>query len=567
MSQSPTTTTASSTTHNVACRLDVAASQNPAAAAIIVARAGRKAGQVDYKTYTFSQLQTDTDRIAAGLRETGVTRGTKLALFVRFGYDFVALVFALFKIGAVQILIDPGMGLRQLLACLDDVQADGFVAIPPVHAVRALLSRRFAAAQHNVTVGRRWFWGGTTLDALRRTPIESFAPIDVEEDELAAIIFTSGSTGPAKGVAYRHGIFSAQVDQIRDRFAIQPGEIDMSCFPLFALFNCAMGVTTVIPTINPSRPAAVDPQHLVDVANDCRITQAFASPAVWNRVARHCEATGERMTTLRRVLSAGAPVPGETLARLRKAIAPDGEIHTPYGATEALPVASISASEVLDETQTVTDSGGGVCVGQRFDEIQWKVIRITDEPLATLADADELPAGEIGELIVSGPVVTWAYATRTEANDFAKISDGGTVWHRMGDVGYLDDDDRFWFCGRKSHRVETVDATMFTIPCEAIINQRPAVFRSALVGIGPSGRQRPLLVVEPHDFPASGDERRSLVAEIRVLAQQHPLTSSIDDVLLHRSLPVDVRHNAKIAREKLADWASGRVGAVGQAAP
>jgi acyl-CoA synthetase (AMP-forming)/AMP-acid ligase II len=190
------------------------------------------------------------------------------------------------------------------------------------------------------------------------------------------------------------------------------------------------------------------------------------------------------------------------------------------------------------------------------------VIAIDDGPIATLADADELPAGQIGELIVRGPVVTRQYVTRAETNALAKIADGPRFWHRMGDVGYLDESGRFWYCGRKAHRVQTADSTIFTIPCEAIFNQHSDVYRSALVGVGPPLSQRPVVVVEPWPgkMPKGTLARQAFVAELADLARAHPNTESIHDFLVHRAMPVDIRHNAKIFREKLAAWAARKLG-------
>jgi len=186
------------------------------------------------------------------------------------------------------------------------------------------------------------------------------------------------------------------------------------------------------------------------------------------------------------------------------------------------------------------------------------VIRIVDGPIGRIDDAEVLPPGEIGELIVRGPQVTRRYITRTEANATGKSADGPDVWHRMGDAGYLDDRDRFWFCGRVAHRVLAPSGPMYTILCEAIFNNHADVFRSALVGVGPAGDQRPVIILEPRDrkLVRPGPARDELLAEIRHLAQTHPLTATIRDFLLHPSFPVDIRHNVKIFREKLAVWAA-----------
>ena len=553
---------ASLTSCNVGLRLSDTAARDPDGIAVVEPLGRDASGRRQYRHVTFRRLDEDSHLLADGLHALGVTPGTRLALMVRPSIDFIALTFALFKAGAVTILIDPGMGRRSLIRCLQEAEPEGFIAIPLVHAIRTLLRRKFPQARFNVTVGRRWFWDGPTLAELRRRALRpDFRPVAAAPDDPAAIIFTTGSTGPPKGVLYRHLNFGRQVDELQQFFGIQPGEIDLPGFPLFALFNCAMGVTTVVPDMNPTRPARADPRLIIEAVQDWRVTQAFGSPALWNVVGRYCAAHAVRLPTLRRVFSAGAPVPPHVLERMKQAIAADGDVHTPYGATEALPVASISASEVLGETAERSRQGAGTCVGRRFPGIEWKTIRISDQPIAQLADAEELPHGEIGELIVRGDVVTRQYITRLEANPLHKIQDGDRFWHRMGDVGYLDERDRFWFCGRKSHRVLTADGPLFTIPCEAIFNQHERIYRSALVGVGPAGAQRPVVIVEPWPDrrPQGRADREQLLRELRALTAAHSLTCKISDILIRDALPVDIRHNAKIFREQLAVWAAGRL--------
>jgi acyl-CoA synthetase (AMP-forming)/AMP-acid ligase II len=253
-------------------------------------------------------------------------------------------------------------------------------------------------------------------------------------------------------------------------------------------------------------------------------------------------------------------VPWPVLDRLQKVLSPSAEIHTPYGATEALPVSSITGREVLDKHQARSRRGAGTCVGTPLPGVTLRVIRITDEPIERWSDDLIVPAGRIGEIVVAGEVVTREYFGQPEATALAKIRDGERFWHRMGDVGYLDQVGRVWFCGRKAHRVLAAGGTMFTVPCEAVFNEHPSVFRSALVGVGRPGMQRPVIVVEPEagKFPR-GSRRRLFAAELQELGQGGQLTREIRDVLFHRSLPVDVRHNAKINREKLAVWAEDRL--------
>lgn len=553
---------------NVGFRLSETARRDPNGVAVVMPRGRDTAGNFRYEQVTFKQLDDDSKLLAAGLQSMGVRPGTRLALLVPPSIDFISLVFAMFKAGVVTILIDPGMGRDNLVKCLSESGPEGFVGIPLAQAVRAILRWRFPRAKYNVTLGRRWFWGGKTVAQLRSGEIGDFWPVATKGSDPAAIIFTTGSTGPPKGVLYRHGNFNQQVDEIQSFYQIQRGEIDLPGFPLFALFNCAMGVTTVLPDMDPTRPASVDPRNIIDHVTDWKVTQAFGSPALWNVVGRHCEEHQIVLPTLKRVLSAGAPVPPHVLRRMKNAISSDGDVHTPYGATESLPVASIAASEVLAQTAAKSALGAGTCVGQRFPGMEWRVIRISDDPIATLEQAEVLPPGEIGELIVQGGVVTTEYVTRTDANALHKIKDGDKFWHRMGDVGYLestaDDDDhsqRFWFCGRKSHRVMTESGTLFTIPCEAIFNQHERIYRSALVGLGPPGHQRPVIIAEPwpEKWPQDAQDQKRLISELAALAAQYSHTSNIKDFFLMDTLPTDIRHNAKIFREQLAAWAARKL--------
>jgi acyl-coenzyme A synthetase/AMP-(fatty) acid ligase len=379
-------------------------------------------------------------------------------------------------------------------------------------------------------------------------------------DETAAILFTSGSTGPAKGVVYEHGMFDAQVQAIQGCYDIRPGEVDLPTFPLFALFSVAMGMTSVIPDMDPSHPARVDPLNIVEPIRDNHATNTFGSPALWARVAEYCVDRGIRLPSLRRILIAGAPVPYRLVEMLHRVINPEADVHTPYGATESLPVASISGREVHSDCTARTRVGAGICVGKPLPGIDLRIIRITDESIGTWPEELVVPAGEVGEIVVSGPVVTNEYFGLPAATTAAKIGDGDRLWHRMGDVGYRDAHGRIWFCGRKAHRVTTGQGTMYSVRCEAVFNEHPDVLRSALVGVGPPGRQIPVMVVEPEGGRLPSRSRQEAIRdELLQLARANDLTRSIETILFHRRFPVDVRHNAKINREALAAWAARRL--------
>lgn len=510
---------------------------------------------IDYQTITFAQLEHQSNQIALGINNMGAKPGMRIALMVPPGLKFVSMVFGLFKAGMVVILIDPGMGRKNMVQCLADARPQGIVGIGLAHLMRNLFFYKFKECKYNVVVDGSWPWctNARNFDSLDG---DEFVPHQQTRESEAAIIFTTGSTGPPKGVLYRHRIFLEQARQIRDYFKIEPGSVDVSGFPLFALFNCAMGTTTVFPRMDATRPAEVDPLDIKDAVDHFQANQSFGSPALWNTVSVYAEKQGLKFPTIKRVFTAGAPVPQHVLQRVRNIIADDGEVYTPYGATESLPVASIGSRVALQETAQKTEQGFGTCVGQKFPDMTWKVIEITDNPIFEIESAHQVPIGDIGELIVKGQVVTDQYVTRTDANAVHKIKDKDSFWHRMGDVGYLDEQQRFWFCGRKSHRVITADQTLFTVVVEGIVNTHPAVYRSALVGIGDRGSQTPVIVAEPwpNQWPDTLAEQSELKQQLLGICKANKKSQSVNQIFLKRKLPVDIRHNSKIFREQLIDW-------------
>lgn len=543
---------------NIASYLEAQAKERPYQRGVVFPQAEDAAGRVAWTHLSFEALNRLCDEYARGFVELGIKKGDRVSLLVKPCLEFIPLTFAIFKIGALPVLIDPGMGRKGFLSCIQRIAPKVLIAVPVVHALRGLFGAAFKSVDISITVGRStMFWGGQTLEGCRVRSDEPFKALPCKRDDEAAILFTSGSTGPAKGVTYTHGIFDAQTRLIQQMYSIEPGEIDLACFPLFGLFSMAMGMTVVIPQMDPTKPAKADPKKLIATIQEQGCTSAFGSPAIWKNVARYGLDHSVRLPSMKRILMAGAPVPVWMHEAFQKILPEGAQVHTPYGATESLPVASTSSQEVLSDTQKATNDGAGTCVGLPVPGIQIRIIKITDKPIETWSDELLAPAGEIGEICVRGEVITPEYKSEPQHTQAAKIIetiDGEAhICHRIGDVGYLDDKGRLWFCGRKSHRVQLADgSTMFTVPCEAIFNQHREVYRTALVGVDGA----PVIVVELE--PGSVASKTELAEQLFALGRKNPRTERIERLLFHPGFPVDVRHNAKIHRGELAKWASAQ---------
>ena len=507
-------------------------------------------------TLTYAELENRSNAIAAGLKLYGIVQGTRAVLMVRPSPEFFLLMFAMFKIGAVPVLVDPGIAKSALKKCLQEAKPEAFVGISIAHVARIVLGWANKTNRLNVTVGKRWFWGGKTLQQIEsdganaNNQMAATAP-----DHVAAILFTSGSTGIPKGVVYRHRHFVAQIELLREAFDTKPGGVNLPTFPPFALFDPALGLTSIIPDMDPTKPASADPKKLHHAINKFGVDQLFGSPALVAVLAKY----NQKLPGILRVTSAGAPVPADVVSKMRDLLPENGRLWTPYGATECLPVAVIESRE-LQNTREQTEQGAGTCVGRPMSANTVRIIAISDEAIPDWTDNLLLANGQVGEITVAGPTATDEYFARPEATALAKIrerlSDGTErIIHRMGDLGWIDQQGRLWFCGRKSHRVETTQGPLFTEQVEPVFNTHPEVKRTALVGVGKPGEQTPVLCVELHE-DASSHKQEKIQRELEKIGNAFVHTGNIHRFLFHPGFPVDIRHNAKIGREKLAMWAT-----------
>ena len=495
---------------------------------------------------TYRDLEDKVNRYSFGLDHAGIRAGTRTLIMVPAGTDFFILIFALLRIGAVPVMIDPGMGIKTMSSVLADLEPEAFIGIPKAHLLRLAYPHLFKTAEIKFTTGEVSLFGATRLKNLIINNPGQYPAHSDDPDDMAAIFFTSGSTGPAKGVIYTSGMLKNQIEITKSQFNIGSNEIDLCTFPLLGLFAICHGNSSVLADMDMIHPAKLDPAKIVKNILDFKCTQMFGSPMVINKLAEYCSPRKIRLPSLRNIISAGAPVHRHVLESFSKLISEDAEIHTPYGATEALPVTDITASELLRIYLAEPENESPVCIGNPVDPLDVKIIQVTDKQIISWDNARLMPVNEVGEIVVKGPWVSNGYFKRNDADFLSKISDLVTneIWHRMGDLGKIDLHGRLWFYGRKSQRVVASFGTLFTIPCEAVFNRHPGVARSALVGVplNISGFKKPVICIQlnPGYYPT-----KKLIQELLELGSSVGITKGISDILFKKDFPVDPRHNAK----------------------
>lgn len=528
---------------NVAERLSRSARDRPNQPALLAAKG-------DAPGLTFGELDQSVNRACSELLRSGISQNQKTLLFVKPGPDLIVWAFALFRVGAIPVIIDPGMGLSSFLSCIRRTRPESMVAIRRALWLSKLFPSAFRSVRHRLLVG--------PVSSVAKDFSPKGSTGAKNPQDLAAIVFTSGSTGPPKGVRYLHRTFGAQIEALREVFGMQPGEIDLVTLPVFGLFNPALGITSVIPEIDPRRPAEADPERIVRTLVDFEVTSAFASPVIGQKTLSGCRKLGAQLPRINRFLLAGAPVP-PVLAEDLASLLPNGRVITPYGSTEALPVSFADSTAIAREKDSVI-KGAGSLVGKPLPCVRVTIMPVKDSPLGDYPEGyTGLDSGEVGEICVSGPMVTDGYHRMPGATCDARFKIGDEPCHRMGDLGYFDAAGNLRFLGRKAERVMTESGPLETDRIEPLVNTLACVRRCALIGIGDRNPREPCLVVEPEcsHLRAMGesDARKEILRALEGLEG----AAGIARIFFERRIPVDARHNAKIHRLSLSRKWSARV--------
>ena len=479
---------------------------------------------------TFAELIGRIEAVATELRRRGLESGDRVAILTPPGVDLLTAVYGVWRAGGVTVLADRGLGLRGLGVAIRSARPTW--AIGPKRALAASRAMRWTPRAQRLAIGD-----------LTSASCGDLPPLPAPDDE-AAVLFTSGATGPAKGVRYLHRQLECQRDALAATYGITRSDRLVAAFAPFALYGPALGIPTALPNCDVTKPGQLTAEVLDDACQRINATIAFASPsALANVVASAVDTSLAGVASLRVILSAGAPVPSETLHAVA-ALAPDASLHTPYGMTEALPIADITLAEI--DLAEHRDSDGGVCVGRPVVGAQVLIV-----PLDFDANSlpDSLDEGETGEILVRAPWVSDGYVGLWGTERAARPI-GDKAWHRSGDVGHLDADGRLWVEGRSVHVISGPGGPITPVPIERTIERALGLARVAAVGVGPAGSQQLVVVLENDDQPA-GLAGYDMANEVRELVDV-----DVAAVLSLPRIPVDIRHNAKIDRTAVAAWAT-----------
>jgi acyl-CoA synthetase (AMP-forming)/AMP-acid ligase II/pimeloyl-ACP methyl ester carboxylesterase len=484
---------------------------------------------------SFRQLASTVDDIARDLRRRGLRPGDRVAMLTPPGVDLIAAVYGVWRAGGVTVVADRGLGLAGLGRAVRSASVSWVIG--PREARLAATVLRWAPRAERIDIAELGVAG--QHDELPDPP---------GPDALAAVLFTSGATGPAKGVRYTHRQFAAQRDALAATYDIVADDRLVAAFAPFALYGPALGITSVLPDCDVTKPGELTAAALEHACAAVDATMVFASPAaLTNVLATSGDEALPALGRVRLVQSAGAPVPSETL-RAMSQLAPQATLHTPYGMTEALPVADVDLRAI--DVAEREHPGAGVCVGRPVDGAEVLIAPLGFD--AGVGVPTALGRGITGEVLVRAPWVSDGYLDLWETERRARPGDG---WHRSGDVGHVDDDGLLWIEGRSVHVIDGDRGPITSVPIERAVERADIAGvtpgRVAAVGVGPSGTQQLVVVIE------SATSDVGLAPSSLADAVRGAVDLPVAAVLVTDALPVDIRHNAKIDRAAVASWASG----------
>ncbi|MES2662888.1 MAG: fatty acid CoA ligase family protein [Pseudomonadota bacterium] len=550
----------SNSVFNPAFNLRYYAQKFPDKSALIYSSGKDLSGKILYKKKSFYEIDQESDHIAHILQKRGFKPGDKTILMLKAGPELYSLLFGIFKVGVIPVLVDPGMNISQMLQCYKSVNVETFVGSPIAHIVRLLNPSAFSTIKLVV-----WIVHGKIISkmryAVKEKTVKSFPIYANQKNDLALINFTSGSTGPAKGAECTCGMAQSRMELIKEHHCITKEDTHLITSPFFGVFGIMMGNTCVLPEMDPINPAKIFSPYIIDAITKFNTTCMFASPALLHTLGNHFRNKKIVLQSLRLVVSGGAPITFKTMKLFRRILQTDAIFESNWGTTEGLPLAAINIDTILNKTQSCV-SDAGTCLGKPVDRVEVKVINIDRNPILNLNKDLKINSNEIGELIVRGPNVSLRYYYDETNNKRNKILDEyNNVWHRTGDLGWIDSTGNIWFCGRMSDQIVTdlQLSVLNSVQCEEIINHHPGVYRSALVSAQLKLENVvcivPVMCVEL-DKTCLLNKSSNVRKNILELLMKNSLTQSIKHVLFHPAFPVDRRHNAKINRKELGKWAS-----------
>lgn len=502
---------------------------------------------IPHDEINYVQMAGRINAFANGLKKIGITKGDRIIIFLPMSLDMYVAMFAVQRIGAIAVFLDSWARAGHLGATAECVGPKGMVSFQQAFQLVDQVPE-FKSMPIRIMYGP----GEGHTHKFEELMVPGDCPMEPVESETTALItFTTGSTGKPKGANRTHRFLSAQHHALSHVIPYAATDIDMPIFPIFSLNNLATGVTTVLPAINLAAPSEHDPAILANQVLNNKINCATMSPSNLVGLSKFCAQHGIKLTQMKRMVTGGAPISRDDVEKYYE-IAPQSELWVLYGSTEAEPMAHIEGRDMLKEKRHADPEivEEGVNVGHISEDVDYKFIKLVDGPVV-LSDKGwkevEVPVGEVGEFICTGDHVCKEYYNNPEAFKSTKIKGpDGAVFHRTGDLGYLDQEKNLWLVGRVNNAIVRDGKYYFPVKSEVILKRLPFTYRCAFFGMPDEklGQKNCVAIELPAGTDVSGFNFSDAKAEVKRVFRKN--STPLDEVYFVKSVPMDPRHHSKV---------------------
>ena len=480
--------------------------------------------EVKGNSITYRELEIEIKKMAAYYRKEGINIGDRVMVFIPMSIDLYRSVLALFYIGATAVFIDEWVDKKRLEYSTSLAHCKAFIGGWKLKAL-ALISKPL----YNIPI---WL-----EPSAFKYYDEDHTLQDVEQDHTALLTFTTGSTGKPKAAQRSHGFLHEQFEVLKDKIKPLHTDVAMPVLPIVLLCNLGVGACSIIADYPSRKPTSFKPEKTIATIKKYQVNRITSSPYFAKRIAQYCLKNKIQIPSLEYVFTGGAPVfPDE--AKLYMEAFQGTDVQIVYGSTEAEPISSISARNLIFENQNLH----GLNVGKIYEKTLLKIVPIKEEQLSFKDEESlnnfELPQGQIGEIIVAGDHVLKSYFKAPEAWKKNKIPAGEKLWHRTSDSGFIDENGNLFLCGRTRQLIPVEDGYLSPFVIEGKLQEVKGINIGTVLNL----KNILTVFIEPKDDADKDDILQDL---------EQVLPKGIKKIKLIKLIPRDPRHHSKIDYEKL----------------
>jgi len=472
----------------------------------------------EVEVYTFRDVYKNVAKIQKQILKSGVKKDSKVLMLCEPGPEFYFFTMALVATGASPIFIEAKK--EGIIKRLRTTPSEFVLFSEKTKKLKLLLP--FFWLKRSFIFGEK----GLFLKKINLNHETKDTDVIIEkmkETDPLLISFTTGSTGNPKAADRNYFVSYNQHETSLKYWTHTDHDVDLTFFPNILFQNLFSGVTTLVPKMLVKDLDEIPFEKFNDIIKEHKVTRISAPPGYAQKL---CQSINKPLRQIKKIIVGGAPVD----KRLSKSILnafPESESLVVYGSTEAEPISSKNLNELITSTED------GFLVGKAIDEIE---ILINDPK------SSDIKPVNTGEVLISGKHVVQRYLNSEVDNKAFKIKDNkGIIWHKTGDLGYLNESDELILLGRKNHSLKTKTEIKTSLFLENQFNQTlPNHSRCAVFELN----NKPYLIIDGLSLSSETDEKAK--------AFMSNYFESFEIKFIEK-IPVDFRHHWKIDYVKLKE--------------